>query len=641
MLSEWSHPISELVLADCGINGKMLQTLFNALNKNPAMSISIQHLDLSGNKFELAGTQALDSWFATLKVYCQVKKLNLRNTGIIFGSLNNFHHVTDIEEIDLSGNKMDTAAVSVLSPLVKNSTTLKKIVLDNCSLSADSLNSLCLYISCQKGPMTLSIANNGDISKGLGKEFGACAERIVEFNMSGARMKEQHFNDLLTQLISFKGLKRLFLNNAVEKLKTPQSTVNSLSLVIQNGLEELAVSDALGKVGICMLLEKVPNDCSLQKLDFSENQLGDDGIAYVCEWLRDASCVQSINLDNNRLSLNGLLEVCTVFSVNHVLNDVCIENDFLHEVSGATGLARKRLMQAMTRMMLSQYAQNEKEHGFWMSNCESALFLPTPTQQNALPPAPSFFSEKKTAAEQPVSLPGGLTTMQIDSLEVEPQRERKAPLRTTHKAVIASRVQSTSHTPMSPTQPPTLNAPPSLGVPPSLGGAPSLKAPPMLSIPGSTPEPAAARTSPSSAPARRPAAVAKRSTARRPAASSGTPRASLARPGGHSSRNFEPTVELQRELDEEAAVESPRAEEPDPDMPALQPVAPALPARGGPRPQRQAPRQSNNSRPLPEPEPEPEEEEEEAEPASPQTPSTPTRRMLIGNNRQSRGTPRL
>jgi len=423
-------------------------------------------------------------------------------------------------------------------------------------------------------------------------------------------------------------------------------------LVIQNGLEELAVSDSLGKTGICMLLEKVPNDCSLQKLDFSENQLGDDGIAYVCEWLRDASRIQSINLDNNRLSLNGILEVCTVFSVNNVLTDVCIENDFLHEVSGATGLARKRLMQAMTRMMLSQYAQNEKEHGFWMSNCESALFLPTPTQQNALPPAPSFFSEKKSSAEQPVSLPGGLTTMQIDSLEVEPQRERKAPMRTTtHKAVIASRVQTTSHSPMSPTQPPTLDAPPSLAVPSSLGGGSSLKAPPMLTIPGSTPEPAATRTSPSSAPARRPGAVAKRSTARRPPASTGTPRATIARTGGHSSRNFEPTVELQRELDEEAAVESPRTEEPDPDMPALQPVAPALPARGGPRPQRQAPelkpapvpRQSNNSRPLPEPEPEPEpeEEEEEAEPASPQTPSTPTRRMLIGNNRRStRGVPR-
>jgi len=633
MLSEWDHPISELVLADCGINGKMLQTFFSALNKNPAMSISIQHLDLSGNKFELIGTQAIDSFFATLKIYCQVKKLVLRNTGIIFSSLKSFHHVTDIEEIDLSGNKMDMNGIQVLSSLVRNSPTLKNIVLDGCSLSAEAVADLCTYLMAQKGPMSLSIANNGDISKGLGKEFASCAERFVEFNFSGARMKEQHFNELLTLLTTFKNLRKLVLNGACEKIKTVQSSVNSLNTIIANGLEELSVADSIGKAGVCSLLSKIPPECSLKKIDFSDNQLGDDGIASVCAWLRKARNCQSINLDNNRMTLNGILEICTVFAVNDTLSDLCIENDLLHELNATTGLARKRVMTAMTRIMLSLHSR-EKDEFFWMTNSESSLTLPAPTCQNSLPPAPSFFSERKMSVENASALPGNLTSMQIDSLEVEPVRERKAPSRPSgHRPIISSRVQnsSSSGAPTSPTsQPPTLNVPPNLSAPPSLASPTSMRAPPVLTVPGQTSpaqeQPATpTRTSPSAGPARRPnAMVAKRSTAtRRPAASA--PKATITRSApSHSSRNFDPTGELQREQEaEETVAESPRAEEPDPDMPALQPVSPR---QQPPKPQRPAPLARSAE--------EPEEQQQDADPQSPQTPNTPTRRgMFIGNRR--------
>jgi len=659
-LSDWPHPLPELILADCGINGKMLQTFFNALNKNPAMSISIEHLDLSGNKFDLAGTQAIDSWFNTLKSYCHVKRLVLRNTGIIFSALKSFHHITDIEEIDLSGNKMDSSSVLVLTSLLKNSTTLNKLVLDNCSLSSDSLVDIFSYMMTQSGPMSLSIANNGDISKALGKEFAACSERIVEFNISGARMKEQHFNDLMSQLIAFKGLRKLVLNQAVEKLKSPQNIADALTAIINNGLEELSLCDSVGVTCICYLLEKVPNDCSLVKLDLSDNQLGDAGVSLVCAWLRGAKRLRSLNLDNNRISLNGILDLCNVFSLNGLLSELCIENDFMRELGATTGLARKRLMHAMTRITLSLRSRDADKQEFWVSGSETPMTLPTPLQQNSLPPAPSFFAERKMSVEQPVSLPGGLTTMQIDSLEVEPaarERERKPATRTTtHRAIVASRVQKTSGAPTSPTHPPTLNAPPTLSAPPTLNAPPSLKAPPMLSVPGQGGAAASAgaeqpvsRSSSGTTPTRRTAAgPARRSAAssRRPVNTA--PKANITRTSGHSSRSFEPTVELQRELEAEEAAPatSPRAEEPDPDMPALQPVAPALPTRKTSKPQRQAPKldkpptSASRPRALPKPQPEPAEEPaEEPEPQSPQTPSSSSRRMLIGNNRQQRSQP--
>jgi len=636
MLQTWSHPLTELVLSDCGINGKMLHTFFSALNKNPVMSMSIQHLDLSGNRFDVVGTQALDSWFATLKVYCQVKKLVLRNTNIVFGALKYFHHVTDIEELDLSGNKMESSAIEVLSTLLQNSTTLKKIVMDNCSLSPDSLNTLFSYMQHQKGPMSLSFANNGDLAKGFTREFTSCSGRVVELNLSGARMKEQHFADLLSQLMAFKGLRKLILNGAVEKIKSPHTLVNSLSMIVTNGLEELALSDSVGKATICSLLDKIAPDCQLQRIDFSDNLLGDDGAAAVCEWLRDSRHVQSINLDNNRITLNGILDICTVLSLNVTLTEVCIENDYMHELTQLTGFARKRLIQAMTRMTLSLHQRDADEQPFWMTNSETQLTLPAPTQQNDLPPAPSFFSEK-----------GGdqAAASQIDSCEIEAQKKddekpvpRRGVGRAAHRPIIASRVQSTSNlmAPSSPAggAPPTLAVPPSLSTPQRGAKAP----PPMLAVPGQQSGGEAPKPTTGAGPARRPGAtVAKRATpARRPAVAGSTPKTGLPRApaGAHGSRNFEPTTQLQRDLEAAEEQAAAAAEEPDPDMPQLQPVP--MPRPPGAAPAKKPPELKKPAAPAAAParvkpatptgKP-----DEEPDPQSPHTPSSaPARRMFIG-----------
>jgi len=435
-------------------------------------------------------------------------------------------------------------------------------------------------------------------------------------------MKEPHFAEVLSQLTAFKGLRKLNLNGAVEKIKAPQPLVNSLVGIVQNGLEELSLSDSVGKATILPFLKKISPDCQLKKIDISDNQLLDDGISAVCTWLRNARHIESINLDNNRVTLNGLMDLCTVLSLNVVLSDICIENDYQRELNQLTGFAKKRLMQVMTRITLSLHQHDGDDQPFWVTGSETALTLPAPTQQNELPPAPSYFSEKP--AEQ------GPTTVQLDSMEIEPQKDpmrdsQRKIARTTHRPIIASRVQNTSSgTPQSPSgAPPTLNAPPTLAAPPSLSTPNQRKAPPMLSVPGGPTSPTS--ESPrvaTTTTARRPGAmVAKRATAARRPGVSGAPKAQLTRApsstSGHGSRNFEPTTQLQHDLEAEAEEPAAAAEEPDPDMPTLQPVTPPRPAKAAPQ-----------LKPVPEKEPEP---EAQPEVQSPHTPSAaPARRMLIG-----------
>ena len=86
-LQVFRHVLTELDVSYCNIpviyplfvllqhQPKGVQAFFQAMIENPGMSLSLLHLNMSGNKFELVGSQELDRWFFTLKVYSKLKYL--------------------------------------------------------------------------------------------------------------------------------------------------------------------------------------------------------------------------------------------------------------------------------------------------------------------------------------------------------------------------------------------------------------------------------------------------------------------------------------------------------------------------------------------------------------------------------------
>jgi len=311
--------------------------------------------------------------------------------------------------------------------------------------------------------------------------------------------------------------------------------------------------------------------------------------------------------------------------LNTTLNDICIDYDYMRELNQLTGLPRKRLIQAMTRMTLSLHEGDADVEPFWFTNSETQLTLPAPTKQNELPPAPAFFQEKNG---------------QVDSFEIEPQRETPTPVRetrkiarTSHKAIVASRVQSSTNLSVSSSSsgaPPSLNAPPTLGTPGSLTTSQrgnklmSAPPPPVLTAPSQINDTPAPSTKASAGSNRRQGAMTKRGTTRRT-----TPRVTPTRTGHSATPSG---TEEHAEPEEEA----------DADMPSLQPV-PATPPRAVPRPKPATPERKPAPPPRGKPAPVSAEPEHQAEsnvsPVSPHTPSSGVpRRALIGQ-RQPRPLP--
>jgi len=545
-LRQWQHPLKELCLANCGLGPKTVPLLFQGLSYNPRMSITIEHLDLSGNKLELQGSQALDSWFDTLKSYCKLRKLILRDAGVVLSSLITMRLLTELEEVDLSENKADLPWNTILATITENCPRLKKISVSNCGLSYDiGFRSIISGIAARQkdGLFSLDVSNNPDVGKNMPPDaFASIGNRISALNISGLKLREQPFIEMLNSLTAFPHIEYLNLCDSCAGIKATTTAVIQALLALSKIVKNIELGDCFGKPVIVPFLEKLPTDTTITQMNLSNNSLGDVGAAALARTLCRVSTIKSVNIDGNRTRLNGFLALATMFMDNETLSDIIFTDDFQRElVSLSSPADRKRLMDAVT---LIHCSLSVKEDRFiWYTNAKRRIDSETPTRPSPLPEAPLIFKESiqdaatnyvmeppavapPPAAPQPaqVSDDASITIKSFTVQTALPERsthDRFTPTRgQTHKAIVASRVAARpAATRTSPDHPPpTLRAPPTLSVPPSFSSPTSKSpkattAPPPLLAPVATQEkeeaPAAAAPAKAELVARR-AGVARR-----------------------------------------------------------------------------------------------------------------------------------
>jgi len=493
-LSSWTHPLKELCLANCGLKPLTAPLIFQGLSRNPAMSFTLEHLDLTSNKLELPGSQALDGWFDTLKVYCKLRKLILRDTGIVFSALNNMRHLVEIEELDVSENKIDLTWCELLSSMVESSPRLNKLVLVDCGLSYEiGFRTLLSALSARQkeGRFSIDLSRDSEIAKNLSRDvFASVADRISCLNLSGLRLREATFLDVVSGLSSLKFLDHLILNDACERIKASSSSAPAVSqalLLLAKKVKILELAECFGKGVLVPFLDNLPADTVVTRLDLSNNNLGDVGMGALVRALCRVRSITSVNMDGNRTRLNGFLALATLFMENETLAEITFTDDLQRElVSLSSQEDRKRLMEAI--LVIHCSLATPEANPVWFTSGKRRIETPTPLQFSVMPEPPLLFKDYKPgdsgmsasiepvpASAQSVSVapapaPAQQTTTQVESAPPPmPERagsDRFAPARQqTHKAIVASRVAGRS---------PAAKAPPTLSVPPSFSaGKPS------------------------------------------------------------------------------------------------------------------------------------------------------------------------
>ena len=168
-LSSLNHSLVSLNISDCGISTRGMQSVISGLMSNLPASLVIQKLDLSRNKLDDAGTQALNKWMAVMiSELPHLRSLGLGHTKARLGHMTSLPDLPNLSILDISGLEIDDQAASVLTkPLWR----LQELDVSECVFKKDRVVSVLFqgFLSGLKSAPYLKI-NNAVVSE---SKFGS------------------------------------------------------------------------------------------------------------------------------------------------------------------------------------------------------------------------------------------------------------------------------------------------------------------------------------------------------------------------------------------------------------------------------------------------------------------------------------
>lgn len=320
-----------------------VSSLSSALNLNT----SIEELNLSGNDICSEGVAQLASTLRKEKTRLSKVNLDLNNIGdngvaslesIRQSSLslawNNititgikslasfFHSLTNIEELDLSGNVIEDVGLKVMLPcLMTASCRIKRLELNFCKLLDVGLIHCAELLTFSSNQITvLGLAGNSITNEGIrtfARTFDSPACKVKHLRLSRNQIGDEGVEILSRNLCS--------LNCNLQELDLSRNLIHSkgckfLAAAIRkrNCLQRLDLQgNQVGDEGATDLLSSLRiHNCKLLSLTLDQNDIGDEGISVLPHAFRSPHC----NLGNLKLRRN-LISRKSVESLTEAMNN--------------------------------------------------------------------------------------------------------------------------------------------------------------------------------------------------------------------------------------------------------------------------------------------------------------------------------
>lgn len=298
------------------------------------MSLTIEELDLSNNKFDEQSSSALETWFSKSAEYSSLQILRLANTNQSFATLAGyFHFLTSLYELDLSNSKLDQRTIQVLCSTIDKSSTLQFLNLSNCNLGGGG-SFAALIIKAFTGNKKLKNTNlklsNVEITE-LEAESIATALSLnincFKLDISKNKLKEKGLIGVLQSIVlsASKILDSIILDQTY-KNTYPGERVSSALMSVSNSLscvKSISIAGGFGSVAI-PFLKYLEGNSSLLELDISNNYMGDGAASAISDMLRNNHTLLRLKCDGNNISPSGWKMILASFMHNCTL----VEMDF-------------------------------------------------------------------------------------------------------------------------------------------------------------------------------------------------------------------------------------------------------------------------------------------------------------------------
>lgn len=313
-LRTFLHQISVLNFANCSLSSRSLSALLHAFKGNWGMSLGIQELDLSHNRFDETSISNLIEWLSLMKSHSKLRRLGLSNTNIDVQSLlKSIKHFSALEYLDISNNEMDKITPTIMEDLIPQSKTLTTINIASTSLSCESMCTWFQYLfSSNIKDICINISNNS-----IGAKNGVLLADVIRIghNLKALNIANNNLGKACETIIASlqENIAILILDDNFGSLSSNefQGITDALANILLNRKNLIKLSicgKSKGKLRFDKMepfYEALKNNNTLIELDISDNGIKDINFSRFCRSLRYNKGIKTLKCDGNGITYPG------------------------------------------------------------------------------------------------------------------------------------------------------------------------------------------------------------------------------------------------------------------------------------------------------------------------------------------------
>jgi len=342
ILSTVNHSMVSLKISNCGITPRGMQCIFGGLLSNLSASLVLQTVDVSDNRLEETGSQALNKWIsAMIPEVPHLRSLGLGHTKARLSQITSLSEVPNLSILDIRGIEIDDTVASILTKPLWH---LQELNVGECAFKKDRVVSVLLQslFSGQKKSVVCKMDNAviGDIKRAA--VAGASDSLIRTLVSLPIRDMLQHVQlgncgGLLPSVMSAlndSNSLQIFESAHPGSLESPDPLFGALRSLVTTcpNLAVLSLTDGYSPNVIVPLLRLLPTQNPLRVLDISNNQLSNI-FNEISPVLTSTNNLMILHMRGNGTKREGLEQIAAALSENSSLCELDILDDFSTDIS--------------------------------------------------------------------------------------------------------------------------------------------------------------------------------------------------------------------------------------------------------------------------------------------------------------------
>lgn len=360
-IRSFNRQFTELIASKVNLESKGASVFFRTLQGNFSSSGSIVKMDFSKNHIDKIGSESLHDWLILLNSSIPNPKkplchLNLEGTDLDTAKITTAIKQANIESLislNLSNNRMTSESVQNLNAIIAKSDQLSQIKLRHCQLMGENVASILNACSSAVAvhERMVDFSNNSLGKAGalaLAPSIKSCSNiHFLKLSQNNFRKKGityiaqaiEENNTLYAVDISSNFKSNSGADTIVDKLARAFNSHPTIRKLVLAGKDSRGYF--LGK-DLLPLAKSLNEDCKLEDLDVSGNNMGDDVCRELFEALKKNTSIRVLNIDNNHLGMAGFQAMKRTFTTNRTLIDIPVPTSDITRILSLTSQKDKK-----------------------------------------------------------------------------------------------------------------------------------------------------------------------------------------------------------------------------------------------------------------------------------------------------------